>query len=103
MAQERFAGPEYFTEFDPERFAAQLTGGLLGQDEPETQNPETAEGAENSGSAEAAEAEPAEAEAAEPAASADGEVRVGADGEARVGGEGRDYSGEAEVEGGEHA
>ncbi|WP_169740223.1 hypothetical protein [Corynebacterium atypicum] len=24
MPQERFAGPEYFTEFDPERFADQL-------------------------------------------------------------------------------
>lgn len=24
MPQERFAGPEYFTEFDPERFAEQL-------------------------------------------------------------------------------
>ncbi|WP_448853791.1 hypothetical protein [Corynebacterium frankenforstense] len=97
MAQERFAGPEYFTEFDPERFAAQLTGGLLGQDEPETQNPETAEGAENAG---AAEAEPEGDGSGE---SADGEVRVGADGEARVGGEDRDDSGEAEVEDGENA
>lgn len=93
MAQERFAGPEYFTEFDPERFAAQLTGGLLGQDEPETQNPETAEGAGNNGAAE-------ETGAAE---STDGEVRVGADGEARVSGEDRDDSGEAEVEDGERA
>lgn len=96
MAQERFAGPEYFTEFDPERFAAQLTGGLLGQDEPETKNPETAEGAGNAGVAE-------ETDAAESSESTDGEVRVGADGEARVSGEDRDDSGEAEVEDGERA
>ncbi|CAM3830877.1 hypothetical protein [Corynebacterium frankenforstense] len=102
MAQERFAGPEYFTEFDPERFAAQLTGGLLGQDEPETQNPETAEGAGDAGAAEESGAD-GEAGAAESSDSSDGEVRVGADGEARVSGEDRDDSGEAEVEDGERA
>lgn len=46
MAQEQFAGPEYFTEFDPEKFLRELAaqGKAQGESQGETQ--------ENTGDAE---------------------------------------------------
>ncbi len=46
MAQEQFAGPEYFTEFDPERFAKQFAEKIAAEkatvDETKT-GPDTAD------------------------------------------------------------
>lgn len=33
MAQEQFAGPEYYTEFDPERFAKEFAAKMAAQSE----------------------------------------------------------------------
>lgn len=33
MAQEQFAGPEYYTEFDPERFAKEFAAKMISQSE----------------------------------------------------------------------
>lgn len=33
MAQEQFAGPEYYTEFDPERFAKEFAAKMAAQRE----------------------------------------------------------------------
>lgn len=53
MAQEQFAGPEYFTEFDPEKFLREMKlqaqadadtdqpdGDQLGSDRPDTDQPD---------------------------------------------------------------